>query len=108
MTMTVRVYGASDDIIRIDGELSEELYVNCDGVAKIKIGKWVIQAMYGTDAIWHLQVDFLESEAGGWEHYEAGHPQGAKDYSEMLVLPVGEDVRVKKFIEEDVTVEKIN
>lgn len=57
--MTTTVYGASDDLVEIDGDISEEFSSFDDdrGVLLVFSDKTKLRATYGNEGIWRIKVE---------------------------------------------------
>lgn len=82
----IYVYGASDDLIEVGGDVSAEFYANFDAPTHVIIGETEIVVEY--DGEWHLSVvDEGEDDEIAW--YSVGRDQVAEelnDYTEAIVV----------------------
>lgn len=55
---TVTVYGASDDLIEVDGDIREEFYANGDDGADYLAfsNGLVLQVIYGDEGVWRINT----------------------------------------------------
>lgn len=93
----VMVYGHSDDLIEIEGAVSEELYANYNEPTTFTVGPWELEATY--DGEWHFTV--LDHPDGAmWEHLSvqahADDVNSRNDYSESVRFDVSDDAEVQK------------
>lgn len=92
------VYGASDDLIEVVGNVREELYANYDEVTVFRVGVWKFESRYTNEGTWVFDV--VDHPSGdSWLHLDVGEGE-FKDYSEEIHFDCIEGVRVEK-IDED-------
>lgn len=54
--MSLRIYGASDDLLELEGDITEEIYVPDDKVTYLACSDGtLISVRYDEDGIWRLQ-----------------------------------------------------
>lgn len=81
MVTMIKVYGASDDLIEIEGEISEEFYADEKSYLAFSDGT-LVSVDYDQDGIWRFNV--LEK---GMAIYNKSLPNLEKDeYTEVLTL----------------------
>jgi len=82
----IGVYGASDDLIEIIGDIREEFYANYNEPTHIMVGNTELVVEY--DGEWHISVvDLGENDTTA--HYSVGRKQlveKANGYTEGLVV----------------------
>lgn len=93
----IELYGHSDDLIEVDGDLSEELYANYEDDTEFQIGEWRLKASY--DGEWTFIV--LDHPDGAmWERLSVGEHAAEDDpyntYSELVRLSATDDAEVSK------------
>jgi len=89
------VYGASDDLIVVQGEVNEELYAYYGVPTEFRVGDFKFKAIYDTDAQWKLNL--VDSPDGAVvTHCDVGDCEEAKDYSEAIQFNVESGVTVEK------------
>jgi len=83
----MHVYGASDDLIEIDGDVSEEFYANFSEPTEMMVGLTKLSIEYTTEGVWSIIV---ENEAPSDEvtiyDVGSGEAEQYKDYSQLAVV----------------------
>ena len=81
---TVIVYGASDDLIEIEGDISEEISPNDESPAKLAFSDGtVLSVVYDADGCW--RVTRVVAGTATMEKVEAEGPD-SKNYSDRVTL----------------------
>jgi hypothetical protein len=91
--MTIWIYGASDDLIEVDGDTSEEFMAtnnSHDTLVVSPIGA-VVTVVYDNEGMWRLSVD---GEYDCIEHYGLGEHE-YKHYSEAIRVE-GDNLSVRQ------------
>ena len=81
---TVNIYGASDDLVELEGDLTEEFkYYDDEKPLYLAFSDGtVLSAMYGEDGIWTLLR--VKEGSAKHEHIEATYPYD--DYTDRVTL----------------------
>lgn len=85
-TYQMYVYGHSDDLIEIDGDVREEFYANYGEPTYLFLGNTEIVAEY--DGEWHFEV-FYEGVTDTVYEYSVGRKKVVEqlnDYTEVVVV----------------------
>jgi len=80
---SVTIYGASDDLIEVEGDLNEEFNPSGDGISYLAFTDGtVLSILYGEEGIWRIN----RIAAGGAQYvkFEADDPD--KNYSDRVTL----------------------
>lgn len=89
------VYGHSDDLIEVEGDVTEELYANFNGPTHVFVGDTEIVAEY--DGEWHFDVvDKGRNDTTHW--YSVGRRkviEELNDYTECIVVESTTDTVAK-------------
>jgi len=93
MDLETAIYGASDDLIEIDGKIQEELGANHGEPTLVDVGDWEFEVEYGPRGIWH--IDVIDHPLGlAYREYAPGELDRFKDYSEVILFEVDGDEEV--------------
>lgn len=88
MMSEIIIYGQSDDLIEITGDVREELYANYNEPTEFRVGEWEIKAEY--DGYWELGFLNLPENAS-CAYYSFGEHEKAPSYSATIVFETEED-----------------
>lgn len=79
----VTIYGASDDLIEIEGDIREEIYANDETGNFLAFSDGTILSVnYGKEGIW--RVNRLQAGSAAMDKIEATDPDG--DYTDRVTL----------------------
>lgn len=93
---TVEIYGRSDDIIHICGDVNKQFYADYGESTKLVVLGYTIEIEYNTsDGIWTIDV-VEEPESGSYDKYSAGDYPRYNSYTEVLILESSIDRTVQK------------
>ena len=81
MNKTIKIYGASDDLIEVEGDFREEFYYYEDSLIIVSDGT-VVSVVYGDKGIWRLNV--ISKGACVFQKHE-GEDEDS-DYSDIITL----------------------
>lgn len=84
----VIMYGQSDDLIEIGGDINEELYANYNEPTEIRVGEWKINCEY--DGRWTFGFLNLPENAT-CAYYSVGEHDEAPKYSAAVVFETEDD-----------------
>jgi hypothetical protein len=79
---TITIYGASDDLIEIEGDIREEFYANEDGITIAVSDGTLLSIEYDSGGFW--RVNRLVAGSATMEKTEATDPDD--DYSDKVTL----------------------
>jgi len=89
------VYGASDDLIEVQGKVNEEMYADYGVPTEFRVGDFHFKAKYNELAQW--EITLTDSPDGAVvTHCDVGECEEAKDYSEAIQFNVESGVTVEK------------
>lgn len=77
------IFGASDDMIGVEGNVQEGLYANDGAPTHVRVGDWVFRAEYNRDGEWKFDV-VDHPNGGSWTHLSVGESDEHKDYTEVI------------------------
>lgn len=83
MTAPIKIHGYSDDLIIIEGEITDEIPANHGEPTTFKIGPWGFKAKY--DGEWRIRV--TDSAVGqSFTKWPAGNHPDCKGYTEVVEI----------------------
>ncbi len=81
---TITIYGASDDLIEIEGDIRDELYANDDESTKLAFSDGTVLSIeYNSDGLW--KIFRLVEGSATVEKFEATDPD-SEEYSDRVTL----------------------
>ena len=88
---TVKLYGASDDLLEIDGHINDEIYVDCEKKTTIVVSDGsVFQLSYDSEGCWRFKCKEKGTAGNQLEPAIDGdaerRPGGESGYSDILTL----------------------
>lgn len=87
MTHEYKIYGASDDLIEIEGHESEEFYANYDEPTYVTLGETKLEVVYDSDGIWRIRIDELGIKDSEMTFgVETSTAQSHREYSELVAV----------------------
>lgn len=89
------IYGASDDLIEVEGNVHEELYAEYGEPTYVRVGDWKFRVEYDTNGEWKIDVQDYPSGVT-WTHLGVGEADEYKDYSEAVLFDCPSGVNVEK------------
>ena len=80
-----RIYGRSDDLIEIEGDITQEIMAKYGEPTRFSLLGYIIEATYNKQGEWVFEV-IEEPECAVYDHYNVGADGLNTDYSEVLVI----------------------
>lgn len=88
----ITIYGHSDDLIEIVGDMNDEIYADYGEPTVLTIGGWAVRAEY--DGEWNFEV--ISDPDTSWTHLSVGESDEYNGYTEVLRIDVVDDAEIEK------------